>query len=144
MLIVIFGESCTGKSSFADWLRERLDAECMTGKDYLRMAKNESDAKHLFQQKLREAVRGANLIYVVTVKEHMKMIPEGAVRILAEADLDTIKQRFAQRMQGNLPGPVAKMLENNHGCYSNEKADFHYIAGETKLEDILEFITKRM
>lgn len=39
MVIAIFGESCTGKSTLARALKERLGGEVYTGKDYLRMAK---------------------------------------------------------------------------------------------------------
>ena len=34
MVIAIFGESCTGKSTLADALREKLNAQVFTGKDY--------------------------------------------------------------------------------------------------------------
>ena len=36
MVIAIFGESCTGKSTLARALKERLGGEVYTGKDYLR------------------------------------------------------------------------------------------------------------
>ena len=52
MVIGIIGESCTGKSTLADQLKEKLGAEVITGKDYLRFAKNESIARKLFQKKL--------------------------------------------------------------------------------------------
>lgn len=48
MDIGIIGESCTGKSTLADKLSALLDAEFYTGKDYLRLAKNEAIAKKLF------------------------------------------------------------------------------------------------
>ena len=41
MVIGIFGESCTGKSTLAEKLKTQLDAEVYTGKDYLRLAKND-------------------------------------------------------------------------------------------------------
>ncbi|MBO7294110.1 MAG: aspartate--tRNA ligase, partial [Bacteroidaceae bacterium] len=42
MVIGIFGESCTGKSTLAGLLKTKLDAEVYTGKDYLRFSKNEN------------------------------------------------------------------------------------------------------
>ena len=41
MLVAIFGESCTGKSTLAGMLKERLGGEIWTGKDYLRLARSE-------------------------------------------------------------------------------------------------------
>ena len=32
------------------------------------------------------------------------------------ADIDTIKERFRERMHGNLPAPVVQMLEKNTVC----------------------------
>ena len=63
MFIAIFGESCTGKSTLANKLSAKLDARIYTGKDYLRLAKNEAIAKNLFQKTLSDAVFGENIIY---------------------------------------------------------------------------------
>ncbi len=136
MLIAIFGESCTGKSTLAGMLKERMGGEIWTGKDYLRLAKDEAGAKKLFTEKLREAVTGGPLIYVIAEKEHLSLLPEGAVRVLATAELKTIKERFAARMRGNLPPPVAAMLERNHGSFDKEPHRFHVVSGETELEGI--------
>lgn len=124
MVIAIFGESCVGKSTLASALKERLSAEIYAGKDYLRLAKNESIAQKLFRKKLEEAVSGANLIYVISEKEHLSLLPEGAVRVLMTADLEKILERFAVRMHGNLPVPVKTMLEKKHGCFDNEVRTF--------------------
>ncbi len=136
MLVAIFGESCTGKSTLAGMLKERLGGEIWTGKDYLRLAKDEAGAKKLFTEKLREAVTGGPLIYVIAEKEHLSLLPEGAVRVLVTAELETIKERFAARMRGNLPPPVAAMLERNHGSFDKEPHRFHVVSGETELEGI--------
>ena len=143
MLIAIFGESCTGKSTLAEKLAVGLPCEIYTGKDYLRLAKNENIAKVMFGKKLTAAVNGENLIYVIAEKEHMALLPEGAVRILVTADLETIKVRFAQRMHGNLPAPVAMMLEKKHGCFDQEKHDYHVICGETDLQVLCDAIIKQ-
>jgi uridine kinase len=57
MVIGIFGESCTGKSTLAERIAASLSCEIYTGKDYLRLAKNENIAKVMFQKKLTAAVR---------------------------------------------------------------------------------------
>lgn len=137
MLIAIFGESCTGKSTLADKLAVKYNAQIYTGKDYLRLAKNEGIAKKLFQKKLVEAVSGENLIYVIAEKVHLEMLPEGCVRILVTADLDTIKARFAQRIRDNLPAPVAAMLERNHGMFDDVPHDYHVISGVTELDELI-------
>ncbi len=134
MLIAIFGESYTGKSTLASKLAEKMSCEIYTGKDYLRLAKNETVATVMFQKKLTAAVNGENIIYVIAEKEHLMLLPEGAIRILVTAELDTIKTRFAQRMRGNLPAPVAAMLEKKHGCFDSEPHDFRVISGETELD----------
>ncbi len=126
MLIGIIGENCSGKSTLAEAIRGELAADVVSGKDYLRMAKSPFVAASLFRKKLSEAVEGDNLIYVITEPEHMAFLPEGAVRILVYADLDTIKERFRARMRGNLPAPVEKMLEMKHGIFDDGAYDFRY------------------
>lgn len=131
MVIAIFGESCTGKSTLADKLSSAINAEVFTGKDYLRMAKNESIAKVMFQKKLAAAVDGEHVVYVISETEHLTLLPEGALRILVTADIELIKFRFAQRMHGSLPAPVAAMLEKKHGCFDSVPHDLHMVSGET-------------
>ena len=131
MVIGIFGESCTGKSTLAEKIAAGCSCEVYTGKDFLRLAKNENIAKVMFRKKLAAAVDGENIIYVISEKEHLSLLPEGALRILVTADLETIQSRFAQRMHGNLPAPVAAMLEKKHGCFDTENHDIHVVSGET-------------
>ena len=137
MVIGIFGESCTGKSTLADKLSSAINAEVFTGKDYLRMAKNESIAKAMFQKKLAAAVDGEHVVYVISETEHLTLLPEGALRILVSADIDLIKPRFAQRMHGSLPAPVAAMLEKKHGCFDSVPHDLHVVSGETDPDAIV-------
>ena len=137
MVIAIFGESCTGKSTLADKLSSAINAEVFTGKDYLRMAKNESIAKVMFQKKLSAAVDGEHVVYVISETEHLTLLPEGALRILVTADIELIKFRFAQRMHGSLPAPVAAMLEKKHGCFDSVPHDLHVVSGETDPDAIV-------
>ena len=137
MVIGIFGESCTGKSTLAEKIATSFPCEVFTGKDYLRLAKNENIAKLMFQKKLSAAVSCANIIYVISEKEHLSLLPEGALRILITADLELIKSRFAKRMRGNLPAPVAAMLEKKHGCFDAEPHDIHVLSGETDLDAVV-------
>ena len=142
MVIAIFGESCTGKSTLADVLKEKLNAEVWTGKDYLRLHANEAMAQRLFTKKLTEAVSGENVIYVLTEPELLKLLPTGAYRILVTEELDVIKERFAARMRGVLPPPVAAMLERKHGCFDQEPCDLHVHAGKPSAAEVCELIRK--
>ncbi len=139
MVIGIIGESCTGKSTLAERLQKELNAEVFSGKDYLRMAKNENIAKTLFRKKLEQAT-DSHIIYVIAEKEHLALLPDGAIRILVTADLDTIKERFARRMHGNLPAPVATMLEKKHGCFDAELHNLHVISGKSDLDEVCKVV----
>ena len=117
MIVAILGESCTGKSTLCDLLKERLNAEVYTGKDYLRLAKNEDQAKKLFMDLLRTAEH--TLIYVISEKSQLSLLPEHAFKIGMSADLSIIEERFAKRMNNHLPAPVKAMLERKHGCFDD-------------------------
>ena len=126
MLIGIIGENCSGKSTLAACIRDTIRAEIITGKDYLRMAKSETEAAALFRRKLADAADGGMIVYVISDREQLALLPEGAVRIHVRADLETIKARFAARMGGKLPAPVAAMLERKHGMFDGERFDAVY------------------
>ena len=143
MVIGIFGESCTGKSTLAEQIAASFPCEVFTGKDYLRLAKNENVAKLMFQKKLAGAVNGENIIYVISEKEHLSLLPEGALRILVTADLETIKSRFAQRMHGVLPAPVAAMLEKKHGCFDTQPHEIRMMSDETDPDAVVEEVIRK-
>ena len=126
MVIAVIGENCTGKSTLADKLKVSFNAAVYTGKDYLRMAKSPTEAEAVFKNTLAQAVHGENLIYIISESEHLKLLPEKSFKILVTAGLDIIKERFAVRMHGTLPPPVAVMLEKNHGKFDKIDCDFHY------------------
>lgn len=50
---------------------------------------------------------------------------EGSCKIKFTATLDTIKSRFAQRMNGNLPQPVEKMLTKQYEEWESIKGDIN-------------------
>ena len=140
MVVGIIGESCTGKSTLAKKLQQILKAELYTGKDYLRLAKSEAAATELFRQRLDAASHDSNIIYVISEKEHLSLLPANAIRVLITADLDTIKERFANRMHGKLPAPVSAMLEQKHGCFDSEKCDVHMLSGRDDPDRICSII----
>ena len=120
MVIALFGDSCTGKSTIAATLAQALSAEVFSGKDYLKLAKSESMAAAMFKKKLQG---DEPMIYVISEKEQLALLPEGCIRVLVTASMETIKERFAARMHGNLPAPVAAMLERKYGQFEAEAHD---------------------
>ena len=129
MLIAIIGENCVGKSTLANKIKERIGATIYSGKDYLRLEKNPSMAMEKFRAILKEAVVGDDIIYLITEKEHIQLLPEGSFRIVLTAELEVIKERFKERMRGNLPMPLEKMLEAKHGMYDNLEYNLKLDAG---------------
>ena len=129
MLIAIIGENCVGKSTLANKISEKLAARIYSGKDYLRLEKNPSMALENFKTILGESVNGDNIIYLITEKEHIQLLPEGAFKIVLTAELEVIKERFKQRMHGNLPLPLEKMLESKHGMYDDLECNLKLDAG---------------
>lgn len=142
MLIAIIGENCVGKSTLANKLNEKLQAKVYAGKDYLRLEKNPSVAQETFKRMLKEAVTGGDLLYLITEKEHISLLPEGAFRIVLTAQLDVIKERFKERMRGNLPLPLEKMLEAKHGIYDDLDCELK-LDGNYVIEDVLNSIKKQ-
>ncbi len=136
MVIGIFGESCTGKSTLAERLKANLEAKVFTGKDYLRLAKHEAEARQTFEKLLNGAMCGAHILYVISERQHLSLLPRDSIRVLVTAELETIKTRFASRMGGNLPAPVSAMLERNHGCFDQEPHHIHVRSGESDLDTV--------
>lgn len=118
MVLAFIGESCTGKSTVADVLQTKVQVEIISGKDYLRWEKNPQMAEVKFKQYLAEHEASPQLVlFVISEPEHLKLLPEHHQAYLFQAPLDVLKDRFAQRMGGKLPPPVAMMLERKHGQF---------------------------
>ena len=135
MLIAIIGENCVGKTTLANQINEKLGATVYTGKDYLRLEKSPSAAAEAFKATLKASLEGNNIIYLITEKEHIQFLPEGAFRIVLTAELEVIKERFKARMRGNLPMPLEKMLDAKHGMYDNLDCNIK-LDGNYNIEDV--------
>ena len=129
MVIGIIGESCTGKTTIVNKLKETITLREYSGKDYLKVDKNPSNAKVKFKSMLLESYDEV-IVYVITEKEHLEMLPEDATRVLVTADLELIKERFKKRMHNNLPKPVEMMIERKHGMFDNIKNDLHLLSDD--------------
>lgn len=136
MLLAIIGENCVGKSTLANKINEKFGAKIFSGKDYLRLEKNPSAAMETFKATLKASVNGDNIIYLITEKEHIQLLPEGTFIIVLTAELEAIKSRFKERMRGNLPMPVEKMLEARHGMYDDLDCNLK-LDGNYRMEDVL-------
>lgn len=144
MVIALFGDSCTGKSTIAEKLAVQLSAEVYSGKDYLKLAKNESMAAALFKKKL---CSDETIIYVISETEQLALLPEDCARVLVTASLEKIKERFAVRMHGNLPASVAAMLDRKYGQFETEPhglcIDTDDISAEEAAKKIQNYIDER-
>ncbi len=145
MVICIFGENCTGKSAIANRLKERLSADIYNGKDYLRFAKSEPEAKKAFCTMLADHTTNDHVvIYVVAEPEQLQLLPDGCLRILITAELSVIKERFAARLGGKLPPPVAAMLERKHGMFDDTPHDLLIQTGVQSAEAAYEQIVSAL
>lgn len=149
MLFIFMGQSCTGKSTAADKLKEQMNVEIYSGKDYLRMAKNENEAWKLFYNILEKAATNKDkskefVIYVITEIELLNKVKEidGAYMIKFTAPLEIIKTRFAKRMNGRLPQPVEKMIEKQYLEWENITGDLDIDTSENDMEELSKFIEK--
>ncbi len=124
-----------GKTTLANKISKKLGATIYAGKDYLRLEKNPSAAEETFKAILKASLEGNNIIYLITEKEHIQLLPEGTFRIVLYAELEVIKERFKERMKGNLPVPVEKMLEVKHGMYDSLDCDLK-LDGNYNIEDV--------
>ena len=139
MVIALFGDSCTGKSSIAQRLSAHLSAEVYSGKEDVSL--------HLFTpavQKQYDPKRNHTIVdYPKGNISFMNAIPavgtkfgkDSCIRVLITVSLDTIKTRFSARMHGNLPAPVAAMLERKYGQFEKEAHDLRIDTDLTSSEE---------
>jgi adenylate kinase family enzyme len=142
MLYVFMGPSCSGKSSTAKELKKLIDVQIYTGKDYLRMAKNESSAWGIFEEKLKEAssnkdLNSQSIVYIISEKKEIsKLKLIDAITINFTADAEIIKSRFAQRMNGVLPKPIENMIEKQLTEWKDINAKLHVDTSNNNAKDI--------
>lgn len=146
MLYIFMGPSCAGKSTTADKMKELYNAEVFAGKDYLRIAKNESEAWKIFYEKLEDAALSKeSVVYVITEKEHLNKVStiNSLHKVRFTASLEVIKSRFAKRMNGNLPQALEKKLEKQFEEWKNEVSNMVVDTTENiNIEGIVESIVK--
>lgn len=149
MLLIFMGPSCVGKSTVAECFKKDRGMEIYTGKDYLRFAKNENEAWNKFNEKLLEAsnnkeLSSESIIYIITEKNIIPKLQslENTIFVKFIADIDIIKERFAKRMNGNLPKPLEKMLETQLGDWKDINSALCVDTTNMESEEIVMEITK--
>ncbi len=147
MLFIFMGPSCSGKSSTAEELKKLTDAQIYSGKDYLRMDKNENNAWKLFEEILKEGCNNKDLhsksiIYIISEKKDivkLKFIKD-AITINFTADAEIIKSRFAKRMNGVLPKSVESMIDKQLLEWKDITAKLHVDTSKDSPSDIVKKI----
>lgn len=131
MLFIFAGPSCTGKSSVAAELEKLIQVEVYSGKDYLRMGKNQQEAWRQFYNKLELASKtkgsvAASLIYIITEPLELEKVAgiKDSVQIKFTADSEVIKERFRERMKGNLSKSVEAMIVRQLDTWKDIDTEF--------------------
>lgn len=146
MLLVFMGPSSTGKSSVANNLKNTFGLKVYSGNDYLRLAKNEEEACELFYEKLLEASKindlSKSIIYVITETDYIEELQsiENTYFIKFTADSKTIKERFAQRLRGNLLPPLEKMLDKQIMDWNEVSANLCIDTTHVELTEVVQKI----
>ncbi len=143
MVIAIIGESCTGKSTLVESLKGYIEFEEYTGKDYLKLAKSEAIAKKTFRNILNQTK--GTIIYVISEQDDLDLLPDNTVKVLLKEDLEIIKERFKERMHGNLPKPVEMMIERKHGMFNEETMDLVLESSsiEERVSEVINYIDRQ-
>src|SRR5690606_10629541 len=107
LVVVLMGPSSTGKSTVATELGKATGAVIYTGKDYLRLARSEHEAWTKFVGEITTHGQETFFIYVTADRQGAERLRglSDVTFVRCTSHLDTMKVRFAQRMNGHLPPP---------------------------------------
>ena len=107
------------------------------------MGKSPSAAEKSFKEYLEQNQGQEKMIvYLISEIDELKFLPPHAVKIRCQAPLEIIKERFAERMRGNLPPQVADMLERKYGMFQETVVDLSYDTTQRDVGQICEKILK--
>lgn len=150
-MMIFFGPSCSGKSTVAEMIHQETGVPVWVGKDYLRLAKNETEAREIFNTRLREAAQEKTLsphvmIYVVpSLKSLNAAILEspGVTKVKLFADIQVLKERFYKRLQGLGNPPIDAMLQRQLKDIRDETGDMQFDTALVSPRDIAHEISSR-
>jgi len=151
MLMILFGPSCSGKSTVAEMIHKETGIPVWVGKDYLRLAKDETEAGEIFDSHLRDAAKEKTLsphamIYVVpSLKTLNAAILEspGVTKVKLFADIPVLKERFNKRLQGQGNPPIDAMLQRQLNDIQDETGDMQFDTALMSPTDIANEISSR-
>jgi cytidylate kinase len=142
MVIALFGASCTGKTLVAEILASKLSARVFNGKEYLTLSKNNFEAGKTFKKMLSDSPE--NIIYVLGDIEDYQFVPESAYKVRFSASLETMKNRFAKRINGPVSEAIVKMLQRKSELWQQKTCDLLVNSDEADAEEISNMIMKNI
>ena len=120
MVIALIGGRCCGKSDLAKAICDKVLARLFTGRSYMELADSEPEARAAFRQLLEQAQHTEDyVIYIVTDRELMELLPPCCLRVLCKASLKTVKARFSAQMQEPLTAAMAAMLKKQYDSFDD-------------------------
>ena len=120
MVIALIGGRCCGKSDLAKAICDKVLARLFTGRSYMELADSEPEARAAFRQLLEQAQHTEDyVIYIVTDRELMELLPPRCLRVLCKASLKTVKARFSAQMQEPLTSAMAAMLKKQYDSFDD-------------------------
>jgi cytidylate kinase len=143
------GPCCTGKSSVAELIGDKSNIQIVTGKDYLRLSCDETEAWSLFLKQIKSvaASRAETLIYLLDdagkVQDLMNI--EGVNLVKFSASLEVIRHRYENRLQGKLPGVAVKMLDTQKKMWDRVNCPLSIdTSGERGVKDVAHEVLQRI
>ena len=118
MVIALIGGRCCGKSALARAICDKVHARLFTGRSYMELDPDETRARALFRDLLiQEQFTNSYVIYIVTEKELVDLLPPRCLRVFCKAGLKTVMARFSEQMQEPLTQTMAAMLKRQYNSF---------------------------
>ena len=118
MVIALIGGRCCGKSALAKAICDKVHAQLFTGRSYMDLDPEENKARAIFRQMLLEEEFTADyVIYIVTDRELMSLLPPRCLRVLCKASLKTVMARFSEQIQSPLTPAMTAMLKKQYNSF---------------------------
>ncbi|MBN1426204.1 hypothetical protein JXA88_16765 [Candidatus Fermentibacteria bacterium] len=144
MLLILFGPSCSGKSSVARIIAERTGASVWTGNDYLRLAKTEPEAWKRFEALLERAASAGPLGPGSVIFAYAGPLPEARSlptgpevrRLRFIASQEVLRSRFSPRVGGRVTPAISSMLARVAEQAALLPADAEYDTSTRCAEDV--------
>ena len=118
MVIALIGGRCCGKSALAKAICDKVHAALFTGRSYMELDPDEPTARARFRQLLLgEQFTDSYVIYIVTDRELMELLPPRCLKVLCKANIKTVMARFSEQMQEPLTPAMTAMLKKQYNSF---------------------------